>query len=601
MRNTRFSLSLILKFGVAQMPKSTKLGPETLENRSRVDFISAVQAGRIEEVKKFLADGMSPNAQDAMHLLESSDPSFNKRAAMSNRCVGLSALSSAACLGNLEMCTILLDAGANPNIRETRQAMQTPLMVAIHNGQVAVMHLLLERGADCFASDIVANTPLKLCRYLKNPEEAKSALEAALKANREKMTLTQAIIHGDTERLKELLLAGNSPNVFHSDGFSALFYACLVGNLETLDLLLENGAEIDLGSNGTQTPTLVLSSKGEELKKVTASEFFQEKTGRTVYSNRLLFGEAPIFAACELGRMDIVSRMLKAGCDVNCLTEVGKVSPLMMAIYSENLELAQYLIDVGADLQHRDSRGASVLEWASKAAPGSGMRNLIRDALGLKNAAVDFKAEFKKFKDVEASTEFKDALAYLMNVCQNKTAYPWKKKKGVYRLYVNEKAWDNIAQVFGKGSDYIKGAKKEAKQQLKNELADMLQDEIRKRGFLLVSHRDEQGSAMQLLFPSSNKYAVLAACGTNGDNYGRDNSEIIQLLTELEEKQAFVLSECTHDAVGGRFIEKLSSPEALSQFLYSICPDLIDGESVCDEGDLAKQLREQNRFYLWWS
>lgn len=583
------------------MPKSKQIDAKLAEYRNNADFITAVQAGKLEEVKRFLDEGISPNVDDTFAKLDATDPSFNRRAKLRERCTGLSALSSAAFLGKVEPCRLLLDAGADPNIREAKEAMRTPLMIAVKNGQLSVMHLLLERGADCLASDVFAETTLKFTRFLKDPTEAKKALEAKIKEQRKNMTLPQAIIHGDIALLKELLDSGKSPNECHSDGYSALFYACLVANADAVDLLLKKGADINLGSNGKQLANTVLSFRGEELAHISAEEFFQKKPERSIYQKRLLFGEAPIFAACELGNLDIVERLLKAGCDVNCATKTGSVSPLMMAIVSENLKLISFLIEAGAKLDHRDSRNASVLDWASKTDGNLSVRNLIREKLKLSNATSDFKDEFKKFKVVEASPSFQEVLRYLMDLCQNKASYPWKKKKGVYRIYVNEKAWDNIAEKFGKEAAYVKGAKKEQKHERKTELADLLQDEVRAKGFLLVTHKDEQGSEMQLLFPTTNKYAVVAACGTNGDNYGRANDEVIQLLTELDEKQPFVLTACMEAAVGGKFCNSLAQPEKIAEFLYSVCPDLADGELICDEKDIAKQFAKTNRFYLWWS
>jgi len=584
------------------MPKSKELNLNVADARQAVDFISAVQAGKVDEVKNFLATGLSPDTRDAMNKLAPGDPSFKRREKMSHRCVGLSALSSAACLGQTEICKILLDAGASINIQEPQNAMRTPLMIAVEYGQISVMHLLLEKNADCLASDIVGNTALKLTKYLKDPTEAKQAIEAHLNKQKDRMTVAQAVIHNDTAQLKKLLSAGHSPDEFHSDGYSALFYASIVGSLEILELLLESGADLNIGANGKQQPLTVLSYKGDELCHITAKEYFDKKAERTIYSNRLLFGEAPIFAACEAGRTDVVRRLIKAGCDVNATTKIGSVSPLMLAIVSQNEELIEFLIEAGANLTHRDSRQATILEWASKANHGpddTSVRNLIREKLGMNNAKQDFKEAFKKFKEIEATPAFQSTIEYLADVCQTKS-YPWKKKKGVHRFYVNVKGWDNIGQTFGKGAEYIKGAPKDEKDQRKRELADAMQEQVRSRGFLLISHKDEEGSAMFLLFPTLNKYEVIAACGTDGINYGHGNAEIIQLLTEMEEEHPFTLSDCMHNAVGGRFTKAIAEPHQLASFLYSFCPDLADGEIVCDEDDIAKELEKNQRFYLWW-
>jgi ankyrin repeat protein len=61
---------------------------------------------------------------------------------------GMTALMWAARAGALDVLTVLLDAGADPNRHDGRATGWTPLMHAIHKRQRAAVRLLLDRGAD---------------------------------------------------------------------------------------------------------------------------------------------------------------------------------------------------------------------------------------------------------------------------------------------------------------------------------------------------------------------------------------------------------------------------------------------------------------------
>lgn len=82
-----------------------------------------------------------------------------------------SAVSDAAKNGHLDVVNYLLDAGAkiddipdNEEIFDNARdfGIQNPLCAAAHNGQVRVVQLLLNRGADPNIADTLGRTPLDL-------------------------------------------------------------------------------------------------------------------------------------------------------------------------------------------------------------------------------------------------------------------------------------------------------------------------------------------------------------------------------------------------------------------------------------------------------
>ena len=59
----------------------------------------------------------------------------------------------------------------------------------------------------------------------------------------------------------------------------------------------------------------------------------------------------------------VVELLLKSGADVNTVDKRG-VSPLFMAIFSQNLSLCSALIEAGANTNHKLPSGVSLLRFA---------------------------------------------------------------------------------------------------------------------------------------------------------------------------------------------------------------------------------------------
>lgn len=100
------------------------------------------------------------------------------------------------------------------------------------------------------------------------------------------------------------------------------------------------------------------------------------------------------------------------------------------------------------------------------------------------------------------------------------------------------------------------------------------------------------------LLPTTDKYAVIAAMGTNGDNYNIGTSGVIAWLKDLEAEQPFVLTGIGFDYLEGHFTSKVKDPKALARRMYQFCPDIVD-QGVDTLGNLAKELRN-GTLYFWW-
>ncbi|NXK43472.1 PP16A phosphatase, partial [Piprites chloris] len=213
----------------------TKAGAERKRRRrkssspgKRVTFPASVRlleaAARhdAEEVRQFLESGISPD-------LCNED--------------GLTALHQCCIDDSGSVVSVLLDAGADVNSRDTE--LWTPLHAAATCGHLRLVQLLIQRGADLLAVNSDGNMPYDLCE----DEATLDFLESAMA----EQGITQEQIEearAATERsmireIRELARAGADLDAPRGHGATLLHVAAANGYLEAAELLLEHRAGTD--------------------------------------------------------------------------------------------------------------------------------------------------------------------------------------------------------------------------------------------------------------------------------------------------------------------------------------------------------------------
>ncbi|XP_061751148.1 ankyrin repeat and SOCS box protein 2-like isoform X3 [Nerophis ophidion] len=181
------------------------------------------------------------------------------------------------------------------------------------------------------------------------------------------------IIGGDVEAVNEL--AATSPHSLmreNPEGWIPLHHAAYRGQAECLKTLLK----LHLSSADKRTlqeeTALLLAVSGEHLSCVTClleSGADPDISGKNK--------ETPLYAACRLDNVDIVSLLLSFGATVNqrCAQDAGakinpsntySVTPLIVAAQLGRLKVASYLIGKGADVNMQTCDGVTALHEASK-------------------------------------------------------------------------------------------------------------------------------------------------------------------------------------------------------------------------------------------
>ena len=223
---------------------------------------------------------------------------------------GLTPLTLAAAFGTREAVSALVEAGADVKA-QSRASGLTALHVAWRDE--SVIRLLLDRGADVNAKTLLGATPLLV----------------ASSAN-------------GTEAVVSLLLEkGADPNAAEARGVTPLIAAAGVGNTAAAKLLLEHGANANAYASGagqkTATPLMGAAHNGD------------------VELTRLLLARKPDVNATSLENDGIVK---------NGPVAFGTLTALHLATAAANPTVVQLLLDAGASVDPRDTRGLTPLMWA---------------------------------------------------------------------------------------------------------------------------------------------------------------------------------------------------------------------------------------------
>ncbi|MBX9601195.1 MAG: ankyrin repeat domain-containing protein [Bryobacteraceae bacterium] len=167
-----------------------------------------------------------------------------------------------------------------------------------------------------------------------------------------------AIRAGDSTRLKAALATPGAVNRGDPLGITPLMYASAFGNVESLRILLDFGAEVNARSEGGITALLWAASdpaKASLLVERGANVNAASRDNRT-----------PLMVAAMAGQESVVRLLLDKGADIQAQDAAGN-TPLICAALSGSPVLVRLMLDKGAVLEVKDRLGSSALDLAADA------------------------------------------------------------------------------------------------------------------------------------------------------------------------------------------------------------------------------------------
>ena len=353
-------------------------------------------------------------------------------------------LTWAAMMGQTEAAELLLQHGANINGRNRDG--NTALHLAVFLGRAEMAELLIKNGADVNAKnddgaipvDLLA-TPWKMTKLLSRPlgieleqeqvEAGKAKVREMLSADAKFRTetlpnshdnpedlwtaasagdlqtikryikeggdlnaldkifqlsaMSWSALHGQTEVVQLLIENGADVNIKSGDGSTPLHSAAFFGRADVAKLLLENGANIQARNNDGATPVNVLYVDWETTAfigglvgvDIGKEEIAVMKTGRNEVAK--IFGiDDPlgkagtpsveeVWDAVSIGNLSVVKQALVSGIDPNMKDPKSGGTLLAAAALMGHTEIVSLLLEHGGDVNARSKDGGTALHAAA--------------------------------------------------------------------------------------------------------------------------------------------------------------------------------------------------------------------------------------------
>ena len=233
----------------------------------------------------------------------------------------------------------------------------TPLHTAVVTGNIDIMMLLLEHGADVAAGNWEEFTALFEASRRRRFDMMSQLLDHHADVNsrgkKGRTALLKAAFEGELDVTRVLLRHGAIADIGNTDGWTPLISASRHGHLDIARLLLQSGAVVDLHNNDGWTPLLSASQFGHSevvslLLQNGASVDFRNNDGWT--SLMLASGD---------GHLDVTHSLLKNGASVDSRNNDGW-TPLALASDNGHLDVVRLLLQNGARVDSCNTDGVAV-------------------------------------------------------------------------------------------------------------------------------------------------------------------------------------------------------------------------------------------------
>ncbi|XP_076655935.1 uncharacterized protein LOC143360718 isoform X2 [Halictus rubicundus] len=284
-----------------------------------------------------------------------------------------------------EIVKLLLINGSKVNNKSKKHS-DTPLHLAIVNGDIEIVKMLLDRGADIDAKNKCGCTPL----YNAVRNKKMKVIELLLKHranvnardNNGKSPLCVAAEGGCLQIVEHLLEYSADVNaityikarIYFCEGYTPLHYAVESGSEKIVNLLLKNNANVNTVAIYGVTPLHIAAMDGYV-------QIAEDLLNHGSYTNSVCTlgfqeGYTPLHFACQQGSEEAVRLFLSRGADVNANAK-DNLMPIHVATKAGHETVVKLLLEHGAKVDAQDKDGKTILYLAVK----EGYSMIVKDIL----------------------------------------------------------------------------------------------------------------------------------------------------------------------------------------------------------------------------
>ena len=275
---------------------------------------------------------------------------------------GMSPLIAACKGGHLEVARLLLEHGASVDAK-SKISGDTPLIYATRGGHLPLVELLVEKGADVNATErSYRNTPLLISSLKGDREVVEYLLSHGADIHAVDNALLLACAKGHTVIVRIFIERGCAMK--RNDGQSALMLqlASENGHVDTVELLLAEGAEVNMTDNTFNASALQVASENGHTEVV---RLLLDKSAKVNLQRK--DGAFALILASQNGHVDTVELLLANGAEVNMTDNTFNASALHLASFIGHTEVVRLLLDKSAKVNLQRKDGASLIHGTERA------------------------------------------------------------------------------------------------------------------------------------------------------------------------------------------------------------------------------------------
>jgi ankyrin repeat protein len=293
------------------------------------------------QTKVSVPDGTTGEPQATSGDIGAHGPGIYRSRAVPSPSGAMTPLLFAAREGNLEMARLLV--GARADVERASANGTRPLVVAITNNHIELAAFLVESGADVNAADaFYKRTPLYAAVEMRNADYTRDTPAPAADA-REPMELIKALLArgaNPNARANTTPFRGFyqvSANWANFDGQTPFLRAALSGDVTLMRLLLEHGADANLGTNDGATPLMAAAG--------------------------INWVVAQTYSRSDREYLEAATLCLERGADVNAVNSQGFTA--MHGAANRGFDaMIKLLAEHGAALELKDQQGRTPMAFA---------------------------------------------------------------------------------------------------------------------------------------------------------------------------------------------------------------------------------------------